>query len=69
MSWPDASEPDVEVAQPDLQRQQLALGLSNAQWTSVVLLVVVIAGRTLTTRVSDRRSPSDMSAATPDGAG
>lgn len=48
---------------------QLALGLSNAQWTSVVLLVVVIAGRTLTTRVSDRRSPSDMSAATPDGAG
>lgn len=33
---------------------QLALGLSNAQWTSVVLLVVVIAGRMLTVRMSDR---------------
>jgi len=32
---------------------QLALGLSNAQWTSIVLLVVVIAGRMLTARVTD----------------
>lgn len=31
----------------------LALGLSNAQWTSVVLLVVAVAGRT----VSVRRNP------------
>ena len=47
---------------------QLALGLSNAQWTSVVLLVAVIAGRTFITRVSDRRSPpSDTPAATPSG--
>jgi len=30
----------------------LALGLSNAQWTSVLLLVVVIAGRFATTRTS-----------------
>lgn len=36
---------------------QLALGLNNAQWTSLVLLVVVIAGRALTTRLSDRRPP------------
>lgn len=40
---------------------QLALGLNNAQWTSLVLLVVVIAGRALTRRLSDRRSPSDAS--------
>lgn len=33
---------------------QLALGLSNAQWTSIVLLVVVVVGRTLTVRTSDR---------------
>ncbi|MBA3328879.1 MAG: prolipoprotein diacylglyceryl transferase [Solirubrobacterales bacterium] len=29
---------------------ELALGLSNAQWTSVALLAVVIAGRTFTSR-------------------
>jgi len=29
---------------------QLALGLSNAQWTSVALLIAVVAGRTLTRR-------------------
>lgn len=34
---------------------QLALGLSSAQWTSVVLLVIVIAGPILTARVTDRR--------------
>lgn len=38
---------------------QLALGLSNAQWTSIVLLAVVIAGRTLTVRISDRRAGGD----------
>ncbi|MDQ3677737.1 MAG: prolipoprotein diacylglyceryl transferase [Actinomycetota bacterium] len=47
---------------------QLGLGLSNAQWTSAVLLVVVIAGRMLTTSVSDRSSPSDTPAATSDRA-
>jgi len=34
---------------------QLALGLSNAQWTSVALLAVIILGRTLTARHADRR--------------
>ena len=34
---------------------ELALGLSNAQWTSVALLLVVIAGRVLTLRVGKRR--------------
>jgi prolipoprotein diacylglyceryltransferase len=29
---------------------QLALGLSNAQWTSIALLAVIVAGRTLTSR-------------------
>jgi len=38
---------------------QLALGLSNAQWTSIVLLAVVIAGRTITVRISDRRVGGD----------
>ncbi|MEJ7797517.1 MAG: prolipoprotein diacylglyceryl transferase family protein [Solirubrobacteraceae bacterium] len=36
---------------------QLALGLSNAQWTSVVLLIVVVAGRAFTKRRIDRRAP------------
>jgi len=35
---------------------QLALGLSNAQWTSLALLLVVVAGRTLTTRRAGPRS-------------
>jgi len=34
---------------------ELALGLSNAQWTSVVLLLVVIAGWVLTTRAREGR--------------
>ena len=34
---------------------QLALGLSNAQWTSLVLLVVIIAGRTFTSRRAHRQ--------------
>lgn len=33
---------------------QFALGLSNAQWTSVVLLIVVLAGRTYTKHRIDR---------------
>ena len=33
---------------------QLALGLSNAQWTSVALLIIVAIGWTLTTRRTDR---------------
>jgi len=33
---------------------QLALGLSNAQWTSVVLLAIIAAGRTFTARRADR---------------
>lgn len=37
---------------------QLALGLSNAQWTSLALLLIVIAGRTLTRRRSDRKAPA-----------
>jgi len=35
---------------------QLALGLSNAQWTSLVLLIVVVGGRTFTKRHIDRRA-------------
>lgn len=35
---------------------QLALGLSNAQWTSLVLLAIAIVGRTLTTRRAVARS-------------
>lgn len=43
---------------------QLALGLSNAQWTSVALLAVIVAGRTFTARRADRRAGrSDMSTA------
>ena len=39
---------------------ELALGLSNAQWTSVALLLVVVAGRVLTMRGSAmRRAASD----------
>ena len=38
---------------------QLALGLSNAQWTSIVLLIIVLDGRTLTTRHADRRIPRE----------
>jgi len=38
---------------------QFALGLSNAQWTSIVLFGVVIAGRTLTVRISDRGAGGD----------
>lgn len=34
--------------------QQLALGLSNAQWTSIALLAVIVAGRTLAVRHADR---------------
>ena len=34
---------------------ELALGLSNAQWTSIALLLVVIVGRVLTLRLSKRR--------------
>lgn len=37
---------------------QLALGLNNAQWTSVALLVVVILGRLLTVRIANRRGPA-----------
>ena len=37
---------------------QLALGLSNAQWTSVALLVIVAIGRTLTTRRTGQAEPS-----------
>jgi len=37
---------------------QLALGLSNAQWTSVVLLIVVLAGRAVARRVGDRPATS-----------
>jgi phosphatidylglycerol:prolipoprotein diacylglycerol transferase len=44
---------------------QLALGLSNAQWTSVVLLVVVIAGRAFTTRLNAPRPRSDQTPAAP----
>jgi len=36
---------------------QLALGLSNAQWTSLALLLVIAAGRTFTARRADRRHP------------
>lgn len=35
---------------------ELALGLSNAQWTSAALLVVVLGGRTVAARGSDRRA-------------
>ena len=38
---------------------QLALGLSNAQWTSLVLLVLVVAGRAFTKRRVERRPPQD----------
>lgn len=48
---------------------QLALGLSNAQWTSVVLLIVVVAGRRLTVRLADVRSRSERSAPAPAGDG
>ena len=34
---------------------QLALGLSNAQWTSIVLLLIVMAGRVVTVRMSVRQ--------------
>jgi len=44
---------------------QLALGLSNAQWTSIVLLIIVLAGRTLTTRHSDRRIARDQTMGQP----
>lgn len=37
---------------------KLALGLSNAQWSSLGLLVVVIAGWVLTARRAGRREPS-----------
>ena len=47
---------------------QLALGLSNAQWTSIVLLAVVIAGRMLTVRISDRRAGSDRHGSPPSAA-
>jgi len=33
---------------------QLALGLSNAQWTSVALLLVVVVGRAFTSRRANR---------------
>jgi hypothetical protein len=33
---------------------QLALGLSNAQWTSVALLLIIATARTLTTRRTAR---------------
>ena len=42
---------------------QLALGLSNAQWTSVVLLAVVIAGRAFAVRRGDMRSRPGAAAA------
>jgi len=45
---------------------QLALGLSIAQWTSVVLLVAVLAGRAVTQRVADRRASGDPRTATTD---
>lgn len=35
---------------------QLALGLNNAQWTSLALLIVVIAGRAFTKRRIDQRA-------------
>lgn len=35
---------------------ELALGLSNAQWTSLVLVLIVIAGRAATVRRFDRRT-------------
>ena len=38
---------------------ELALGLNNAQWTSLVLLVVVIGGRLLTARIGDRHAGAD----------
>jgi prolipoprotein diacylglyceryltransferase len=34
---------------------ELALGLSNAQWTSVALLVAAVVGRTFAARRSSRR--------------
>lgn len=38
---------------------QLALGLSNAQWTSIALLAAVLAGRTITVRhANSARSPT-----------
>jgi len=46
---------------------QLALGLNNAQWTSLVLLIVVIAGRAVTVRLSQRQSRAERSAATSAG--
>ncbi|MBA3746529.1 MAG: prolipoprotein diacylglyceryl transferase [Solirubrobacterales bacterium] len=47
---------------------QLALGLNNAQWTSAVLLVVVVAGRAFTVRHSDMKSrPGQVAAAPADG--
>lgn len=48
---------------------ELALGLNNAQWTSLALLAVVIAGRAVTRRLSDRRSPPSEPAGTPDATG
>jgi phosphatidylglycerol---prolipoprotein diacylglyceryl transferase len=38
---------------------QLALGLNNAQWTSLGLLVIVALGWTLTARQARRESPRD----------
>ena len=35
---------------------QFALGLSNAQWTSIALLIVIAAGRTLTARRADHQA-------------
>ncbi len=39
---------------------QLALGLNNAQWTSVALLAIVVIGRAVTKRRADQRAtPAD----------
>jgi len=38
---------------------QLALGLSNAQWTSLVLLIIVVAGRMFTKHRSSRNASRD----------
>ena len=50
---------------------QLALGLSNTQWTSLALLIVLIAGWSVTTRRTDPGAPANRdvrSRASSDGA-
>ena len=44
---------------------ELALGLSNAQWTSVAILLVAVVGRTVVARRGDRNPPRAAEGAEP----